>query len=76
MNMNNTSLKKLPDTPLKSEINKMYKNKDNKNRKDLINDILEKDGFSKLRRYLTKLQFQKVIDVYGVPDGYMPLKFD
>ena len=74
MTQESTQLKQLPDTPKKSEVFKIYSNKNVAVLRKYIQDLQKEDSISIQRQYLTKNQFIKVLEMFGVPSGYKPFK--
>lgn len=74
MTQDSAQLKPLPNTPTKSEVFKIYKNKNIKGLRKFIQELQIKDKMSKKCVYLTKPQFIKVLQHFGVPEEYQPFR--
>lgn len=74
MTQDNSQLKTLPNTPTKSEVYKIYNNKNIKGLRKFIQELQIIDNMSTKKIYLTKPQFIKVLQHFGVPEEYQPFR--
>lgn len=72
MTKENNSLKKLPTQPRKVDVYLIYKNRNVKRIRKFINELQRQDNVSINAQYLTKSQFIKVLEHFGVPEDYQP----
>ncbi|SEA39166.1 hypothetical protein [Bizionia paragorgiae] len=70
METTTTKLKKLPQTPTKGQIYRLYGKRYSERQKNIINEILNEDGQPNTDKELSNRQFVKFLSIEGMPAGY------